>query len=122
MTATSQMDAGYFDRETNLMYSNHPVIDYASVVDRSVQFLDVREPGEVAAGTLDGAVNIPLRELPSRVIELDRDRRVVVLCHSGGRSARAAEFLAATGFADVVEPRGRHGRLRSRSLKSAEVC
>ena len=88
------------------MYSNHPVTDYASVVDQSVQFLDVREPGEVAGGTLDGAVNIPLRELPSRVVELDRHRRVVVLCHSGGRSARAAEFLAAAGFADVVNLAG----------------
>jgi len=38
--------------------------------------------------------------------ELDRDRRVVLLCRSGGRSTQAAEFLTASGFADVVDLAG----------------
>ena len=51
--------------------TNHPVTDYTAVVDTSTQFLDVREPAEVVDGTLPGAVNIPLGQLPNRVAELD---------------------------------------------------
>ncbi len=82
--------------------TNHPVIDYTAVVDSSTQVLDVREPAEVAEGTLPGAVNVPLGQLPSRVAELDPKRRVAVLCRSGGRSAHAAELLVDVGFTDVV--------------------
>jgi len=87
---------------TNHPVTNHPVTDYAAVVESSTQFLDVREPAEVADGTLPGTVNIPLGQLPNRVGELDPNRRVVVLCRSGGRSARAATLLADAGFADVI--------------------
>jgi len=81
---------------------NHPVTDYTAVVDSSTQFLDVREPAEIVEGSLPGTVNIPLGQLPTRVPELDRNRRVVVLCRSGGRSAHAAKLLADVGFTDVV--------------------
>jgi len=82
--------------------TNHPVTEYAAVVDSSTQFLDVREPAEIVEGTLPGTVNIPLGQLPSRVVELDRNRRVVLLCRSGGRSTHAANLLADVGFTDVV--------------------
>ena len=82
--------------------TNHPVTDYSAVVDSATQFLDVREPAELVDGTLPGAVNLPLGQLPTRVAELDRDRRVVVFCRSGGRSGRAAMLLADVGFLDVV--------------------
>ncbi len=82
--------------------TNHPVADYTAVVDPSTQFLDVREPAEVVEGTLPGAINVPLGQLPDRVAELDPNRRVVVLCRSGGRSAHAARLLADGGFIDVV--------------------
>jgi rhodanese-related sulfurtransferase len=82
--------------------TNHPVNDYTAVVDSSTQFLDVRQPGELVEGTLPGTVNIPLDQLPTRASELDRNRRVVVLCRSGGRSTQAATFLISSGFTDVV--------------------
>ncbi len=89
-----------------MTFRDHPVTDFRAVVGPDTQFIDVREPDEVAGGTLPGAVNIPLGELPHRLHELDRRRRVVVLCRSGGRSAQAAEFLAAQGFDDVVNLAG----------------
>ena len=82
--------------------TNHPVTEYTAVVDSSTQFLDVREPAELVEGTLPGAINLPLGQLPSRVAELDRNRRVVVFCRSGGRSGHAAMLLADGGFTDVV--------------------
>lgn len=67
-----------------------------------VQLLDVRENDEWAAGRIDGAVHIPLAELPSRVAEVDRDRPVVTVCRSGGRAGRAAELLAQAGVSAEV--------------------
>ena len=87
-------------------FVNHPVDDYATVVDAGTQLIDVREPDEVAQGTIAGAVNIPLAQIPGRLDELDRERRVVLLCRSGNRSGQAAEFLTRAGFTDVVNLAG----------------
>lgn len=88
------------------MHSDHPIADYQSVVSDGTQFVDVREPDEVAAGTLPGTTNIPLGEIGERLGELDGDRRVVVMCKSGGRSTQAAEILTDAGFSDVVNLAG----------------
>ncbi len=89
-----------------MAHRDHPVADYRSVLEADAQLVDVREPNEVAAGTLPGAVNIPLGELPVRLTELEPSRRVVLLCRSGGRSTKAAEFLTASGFSDVINLKG----------------
>jgi adenylyltransferase/sulfurtransferase len=60
--------------------------------------LDVREPHEVALGTLPGAVPIPLGDLDARLGELGPDAPTVVYCHLGVRSARALTLLEANGF------------------------
>lgn len=88
------------------MHVEHPADDYRRVVDARTQFIDVREPDEVASGTLPGTVNIPVGELADRLDELDRERRVVLLCRSGARSGRAAELLTSNGFRDVVNLSG----------------
>jgi len=61
--------------------------------------VDVREPYEYAMGHLPGAVNIPLGRFVSEVGKLPKDRRLVVVCASGGRSAQASEYLVGHGFA-----------------------
>ncbi len=60
--------------------------------------LDVREDDEWAAGYAPGARHIPLGELGARSGEVPQDEAVYVICRSGGRSARAAEALAAAGW------------------------
>ena len=87
-------------------FREQAVADYSSLVDASTQLIDVRQPSEVAEGTLDGAVNIPLDHLVVRVRELDPQRRTIVFCRSGARSTQAAEFLAAAGFDDVINLAG----------------
>jgi adenylyltransferase/sulfurtransferase len=62
--------------------------------------LDVREPHEYQIANL-GAKLIPLGDLPARAGELDKDRPIVVHCKSGGRSQKASEFLAQSGFKNV---------------------
>jgi adenylyltransferase/sulfurtransferase len=64
-------------------------------------FLDVREPQEFGINRLEGALLIPLRELPRRVGELDPTREIVVYCRVGVRSAHAAQFLRQAGFPRV---------------------
>ncbi|MGB3909366.1 MAG: rhodanese-like domain-containing protein [Pseudolysinimonas sp.] len=67
--------------------------------------IDVREPHEFAEARLDGATNVPLGDLPSRLAELPRDRTIYVMCLSGGRSARATAFLRGAGF-DAIDVEG----------------
>ncbi len=81
-----------------MTYANAAVNDHREAVGSNGQLVDVREPAEFAQGTLPGAINIPLGEVPNRLEEMDRSRRVVLLCRSGGRSASAAQFLASSGF------------------------
>src|SRR5689334_8342983 len=68
--------------------------------------VDVREPWEVAAASLAGAINIPMGDLPSRLSELDPDRETIVMCHHGVRSAQVAMYLARNGFGRVVNLAG----------------
>jgi len=65
--------------------------------------LDVREPDEYATAHIEGARLLPLGELPDRLAEIAawKDRRVVVHCKTGGRSAKACRLLQDAGFADV---------------------
>jgi rhodanese-related sulfurtransferase len=65
--------------------------------------LDVREPGEYAAGHLRDAKHLPLGELASRMAELDKSKAksVIVVCQSGARAEKAAKQLRAAGFDDV---------------------
>ena len=76
-----------------------------SLVDSGAALLDVRELDEWQAGHAPDAQFIPLGELQARVAEVAADRRVVAICRSGARSARAAAFLRAHGL-DVVNLTG----------------
>ena len=64
----------------------------------SLHIIDVREPEEVAAGKIPGAVNIPLGLIEFRMHELDKNEEYILVCLSGGRSGRAAEFLDSRGY------------------------
>ena len=67
--------------------------------------LDVREPHEFQICNLDGKL-IPLKSLPTRLAELDKNAHLVVHCRSGGRSAKAVELLRASGFANAWNVQG----------------
>ena len=60
--------------------------------------LDVREPAEVAAGTIPGAVNIPLGALRGRLGELPQGRPIVAFCKVGQRGYFAERILAQRGY------------------------
>ncbi len=60
--------------------------------------LDVREPWEQDIARLPGTVDIPMNDVPARLAELPKDRDIVVMCRSGGRSSKVAGYLEQQGY------------------------
>ncbi len=85
------------------------VNDLKAKMDAGEDFflLDVREPHEYQISNIDGEL-IPLGEIPDRYSEIEdqRDKEVIVMCRSGGRSAQAAKFLESKGFSNVYNLQG----------------
>jgi rhodanese-related sulfurtransferase len=75
-----------------------------------VQFVDVREPEEVAIAALDGFRNLPLSqfaEWSGQIFsQLDPDTETIVLCHHGIRSAQMCQWLQNQGFSQVKNVTG----------------
>ncbi|WP_018661341.1 rhodanese-like domain-containing protein [Heyndrickxia acidiproducens] len=65
---------------------------------KTINIIDVREVHEVATGKISGAVNIPLGLIEFRMHELDKSKEYIIVCHSGGRSSRAVQFLESYGY------------------------
>lgn len=59
-----------------------------------LNIIDVREDEEVALGKIPGARHIPLGEIPNHLNEFNKEEHYYIVCRSGGRSARACDFLA----------------------------
>ncbi len=78
-------------------------IELKKWIDQKKKFrlIDVREPNEYQINQIPGSKLIPLGNLPERVHELDTADEIVVQCHFGGRSAKAAEFLGKMGYKKV---------------------
>ncbi|MFF2445813.1 rhodanese-like domain-containing protein [Neobacillus sp. NPDC058068] len=65
---------------------------------KKLNIIDVREVDEVRTGKIPGAMNIPLGLVEFRMHELDKSKEYLMVCRSGGRSGRAAQFLESYGF------------------------
>lgn len=84
----------------------HGTIDTADLGSRlrrgeDLVIVDVREPGEWAQGTIEGAHRIFVGELERRLDELPRDRPVVSMCSAGNRGGIGASILVKHGFREV---------------------
>lgn len=60
--------------------------------------VDVREPNELAAGTIPGAICLPLSQLHARMTTLPRNKHLVVYCQTGMRSRLACRRLRQAGY------------------------
>jgi rhodanese-related sulfurtransferase len=84
-----------------------PTVSIDGVPDplpEALAVLDVREPDEWQAGHIEGALHIPLSELPARFSEVPGEQTLVV-CKVGARSAQAVAYLSHQGL-DVVNLAG----------------
>ena len=75
--------------------------------EKDVLMLDVRTPQEFSGplGHINGAKLIPVQELAQRIAEIAqyKDKKVVLVCHSGRRSKIAGNILVQAGFKNVME-------------------
>jgi rhodanese-related sulfurtransferase len=67
--------------------------------------VDVRTPGEFAAGHLEGAVNMDVEggQFSAMIADLPTDAAYIVYCQSGRRSAIAAQAMVDAGFTEVYD-------------------
>lgn len=72
-------------------------------IDKNAFLVDVRTPEEFQAGTVEGAVNIPLDEIASRIAEFKGKGQIVVFCRSGNRSSQATGILEQHGIPNVTD-------------------
>ena len=77
----------------------------AVVVQSDAIVIDVRTPEEFAAGHLEGAVLIDIKDasFDSKIAALDPDAAYIVYCRSGNRSAQAVERMRGAGIDDITD-------------------
>ena len=100
MTVLGRATLGYAFIVRVSVSSQNPYMQADEFSKRQAEFhlLDVREDDEWAAGHIDGAQHIPLGELSARLGELPKDRTIVAVCRSGGRSEAAVRGLRKLGY------------------------
>ena len=70
------------------------------------QIIDVREIPEIVAGKIENAYPMPLASIPMRMAEFRSDKKIIMVCRSGARSAQACMYLQQKGFNNVYNLRG----------------
>jgi rhodanese-related sulfurtransferase len=63
--------------------------------------VDIREPRELESGHAQGAILIPMNQVPHRLAEIPKGKRVVVYCAAGGRSFGVTGYLRENGYPDA---------------------
>ena len=71
-------------------------------VGREHTVLDVREARELDICRLEGAMHIPMADIPARTDDLPTNQLLVVICHHGVRSRMVVDFLRNAGFDNAV--------------------
>jgi rhodanese-related sulfurtransferase len=60
--------------------------------------LDIRLGFELQNGIIENSIHIPMKLLPDNLGKLDKNKKIIVYCHSGGRSAYAVDYLRRLGY------------------------
>ncbi|KGK98367.1 hypothetical protein LI82_11715 [Methanococcoides methylutens] len=88
-------------------YTDVSVQEAKKMIDSGEVFLlDVRTVNEFETEHIEGAVNINVNELGSRLDEVSRDETILVYCRTGARSVTASNILVDAGYADVYNMLG----------------
>jgi rhodanese-related sulfurtransferase len=74
----------------------------AKDVFETVVFIDTRDKGQFAKGSIPGARNIEWREVLGRMSEIPKDKKVILFCNTGSLSAQAAFALRVAGYDNVL--------------------
>ena len=73
-----------------------------------VQFIDVRTPEEYSEGYIDGSQNIDFRSptFDQDIVNLDKNKPVVLYCKSGNRSGKCSQKMKDAGFTKIYDLEG----------------
>lgn len=74
--------------------------------ESDVVLLDVREDSELSICRIEGALHIPMGQIPERADSLPQDKTLVVFCHHGMRSLNVVQYLESRGFENAVNLAG----------------
>lgn len=74
----------------------------SEAIKNGAYLVDVRMPSEFSAGSIKGAVNIPLGQLQNQMSKMKGKKNIVVFCRSGARSSQAKSMLEKNGFENVI--------------------
>ena len=74
--------------------------------NKEAVLLDVREHSELTICQIEGALPIPMGEVPECHKALPRDAPLIVFCHHGMRSLNVVQYLEAKGFENVINLAG----------------
>ena len=83
---------------SNVVRGDMELAPWSELPTTPALIIDVRGPHEYRSGHIDGAVNIPLRELRGRIGDLDKSREIWASCQIGQRSYYAYRLLSQRGF------------------------
>ena len=76
------------------------------IKDRNIQILDVREDAERNHAQIKGTIHIKLSEIADRHDELDKNKNIFVMCHTGTRSQTVVKWLKKNGYEYCVNVLG----------------
>ena len=76
------------------------------LVDEEVTLVDVREQWEFDICQIKGAILIPMGEIARSYVNLKKDNKIALYCHSGIRSMHVADFLLSKGFQSLANLQG----------------
>ena len=76
------------------------VIELKEKFDKKEKFdlLDVREDNEISYAKIDPHINIPIGSIVSKQEELNKEKELIVMCHTGVRSAQVCQYLESLGY------------------------
>ena len=74
--------------------------------DKDIQILDIREDSEREHASIDGTIHIKLSNIPKRYQEIDINKNVFVMCHTGTRSQTVVKWLKSQGYNYAVNVLG----------------
>jgi phage shock protein E len=82
------------------LFSAGQSVDYKELLANGAQIIDVRSKTEFAGGHIQGALNIPIQDMPSQLGKIKKTRAVILCCASGMRSGQAKQLLLQRGYSD----------------------
>ena len=77
-----------------------------SEIDKKIQILDIREDSERDHASIKGTMHIKLTEIAERYKEIDKNKNVFVMCHTGTRSQSVVKWLKSLGYNHAVNVLG----------------